>query len=236
MTAFAYTIADLGGLLWFQLLRYIPVTVGRLSTYFQVVGTAALASRSCREAYPGPHHERGVHLLARRNVGGGCCDCPMAKRDGKSRRPTARHLPVLRQLEQAADIDIMNRYTEEVRWEILLLEPVNDWFLALCKDDPLTADKIEEALDELALCGPQLGRPLVDRIHGSKIHNLKELRPRVPGTAEVRLLFVFDAEREAIVLVAGDKAGRWRTWYAEAIPLAEERYAAYQREADEEDE
>jgi hypothetical protein len=82
----------------------------------------------------------------------------------------------------------------------------------------------------------QLGRPLVDRIHGSKIHNLKELRPRVPGSAEVRLLFVFDAEREAIVLVAGDKAGRWRTWYAEAIPLAEERYAAYQREAEEEEE
>jgi len=134
------------------------------------------------------------------------------------------------------DIDIRNRYTEEVRWEILLLDPVNDWFLALCKDDPLTADKVEEALDELALCGPQLGRPLVDRIHGSKIHNLKELRPRVPGTAEVRLFFVFDAEREAIVLVAGDKAGRWRTWYAEAIPLAEERYAAYQREADEEEE
>ena len=82
------------------------------------------------------------------------------------------------------------------------------------RDAPLTADKVEEALDELALCGPQLGRPLVDRIHGSKIHNLKELRPRVHGRAEVRLLFVFDAEREAIVLVAGDKAGRWRTWYA----------------------
>ena len=52
----------------------------------------------------------------------------------------------------------------------------------------------------------------------------------------MRLLFVFDAEREVIVLVAGDKAGRWRTWYAEAIPLAEERYAAYQREAEEEEE
>lgn len=160
----------------------------------------------------------------------------MAKRDSKSRRPARRHLSVLLPPGRAADINIMNRYTEEVRWEILLLEPVNDWFLALCKDDPLTADKVEEALDELALCGPQLGRPLVDRIHGSKIHSLKELRPRVPGTAEVRLLFVFDAEREAIVLVAGDKAGRWRTWYAEAIPLAEERYATYQREADEEEE
>ena len=116
------------------------------------------------------------------------------------------------------------------------MEPVNDWFLALCKDDPATADKVEEALDELAECGPQLGRPLVDRIHSSKIHNLKELRPRVPGTAEVRLLFVFDPDRQAIVLVAGDKAGRWNTWYAESIPLAEERYAAYRREADEEEE
>jgi hypothetical protein len=58
----------------------------------------------------------------------------------------------------------------------------------------------------------------------------------VPGTAEVRLLFVFDAEREAIVLVAGDKAGRWRTWYAEAISLAGERYAPYQRTAGEEEE
>ena len=45
---------------------------------------------------------------------------------------------------------IRNRYNEEVRWEILLLEPVSDWFLALCKDAPLTADKVEEALDELA--------------------------------------------------------------------------------------
>ena len=49
----------------------------------------------------------------------------------------------------------------------------------------------------------------------------------MPGNAEVRLLFVFDPEREAIVLVAGDKAGRWSAWYAEAIPLAEELYAAY---------
>ena len=114
-----------------------------------------------------------------------------------------------------------------------LLEPVNDWFLGLCKNDPLTADKVEEALDELAERGPELGRPLVDRLHGSKIHNLKELRLRTPGTGEVRLLFVFDPAREAIVLVAGDKAGRWNRWYGEAIPLAEDRYAAYRREQEE---
>jgi hypothetical protein len=123
--------------------------------------------------------------------------------------------------------NIRNRYAVEVRWEILLLEPVNDWFLELCKNDPVVADKVEEALDELAERGPELGRPLADRIHSSKIHNLKELRPRTPAGSEIRMLFVFDPSREAVILVAGDKTGRWKRWYAEAIPVAEERYAAY---------
>ncbi|MGH3273647.1 MAG: type II toxin-antitoxin system RelE/ParE family toxin [Streptosporangiaceae bacterium] len=92
--------------------------------------------------------------------------------------------------------------------------------------------KIEEAMDELAERGPQLGRPLVDRIHSSKLHNLKELRPRVGQGREVRLLFVFDPAREAIILVAGKKTGRWNRWYADAVPLAEERYAAYRRDVE----
>jgi hypothetical protein len=40
----------------------------------------------------------------------------------------------------------------------------------------------------------------------------------------VRLLFAFDPEREAVFLVAGDKSGRWETWYREAIPLADQRF------------
>jgi hypothetical protein len=157
----------------------------------------------------------------------------MAKRerDRKDQSTRRRHLSVVSDLRSSDDIDIRNPYSEEVRWEVLLLEPVNDWFLALCKDDPRTADRVEEALDELAACGPLLGRPLADRIHGSKIHNLKELTPRVPGTGEVRLLFAFDPDRAAIVLVAGDKAGHWAAWYTRAIPLAEERYAAYRQES-----
>ena len=120
-----------------------------------------------------------------------------------------------------------------MRWEVLLLEPVNDWFLDLCKDDPLAADRVEEALDELAGRGPELGRLLAGRLRSSKIRNLKELRPRPPGTGEVRMLFVFDPARQAIILVAGDKAGTWNRWYAGAIALAEQRYAAYRREQEE---
>lgn len=57
-----------------------------------------------------------------------------------------------------------------------------------------------------------LGRPLVDRITGSRIHNLKELRPGSSASSEIRILFVFDPERRAVLLVAGDKAGDWRRW------------------------
>jgi hypothetical protein len=53
---------------------------------------------------------------------------------------------------------------------------------------------------------------------------MKELRPGSSGGTEVRVLFVFDPERQAVLLVAGDKAGQWRHWYDENIPLAEQRY------------
>lgn len=32
------------------------------------------------------------------------------------------------------------------------------------------------------------------------------------------------------VLVAGDKAGQWDSWYRQAIPLAEQRYEIYLKE------
>jgi hypothetical protein len=90
----------------------------------------------------------------------------------------------------------------------------------------LVAQTIDQLLDE----GPQLGRPLVDRITGSRLHNLKELRPGSSGQSEVRILFIFDPVRNAVLLVAGDKSGRWQQWYREAIPAAEAAYEAYLKE------
>lgn len=112
-------------------------------------------------------------------------------------------------------------------WEVLLLEGVQQWFLAL---DQETAVQVAAAIDALEREGPRLGRPLVDRIHGSSLHNMKELRPGSAGRSEVRLLFVFDPQRQAVLLVAGDKSGAWRQWYREAVPLAEQRYQRYLRD------
>ena len=56
---------------------------------------------------------------------------------------------------------------------------------------------------------------------------MKELRPASARATEVRILFAFDSEREAIFLVAGDKSGNWEGRYREAIPLADRRYAEH---------
>jgi hypothetical protein len=112
-------------------------------------------------------------------------------------------------------------------WQVLLVEEVAEWFDDLTKNDPGTADLVEDAIDRLAADGPTLGRPLVDRIQGSRYHNMKELRPGSTGSSEVRILFAFDPVRRAVLLVAGDKSGNWHGWYDTAIPLADDRYAAH---------
>lgn len=94
---------------------------------------------------------------------------------------------------------------------------------------------MEAAIDHLAQEGPRLGRPLVDRIHGSVVHNLKELRPASAKASEIRILFVFDPQRRAFLLVAGDKSGNWQQWYRTNVPVAEARYAEHLAAQDEEE-
>jgi hypothetical protein len=111
-----------------------------------------------------------------------------------------------------------------VTWRVILLEQVDEWFLSLAETDPTTSDLVTAAIEALEADGPALGRPMVDRIKGSARHNMKELRPGSTGTSEIRILFIFDPSRRAVLLVAGDKAGQWKDWYKANIPLAEDRY------------
>lgn len=48
----------------------------------------------------------------------------------------------------------------------------------------------------------------------------------------MRILFTFDPLRRAVLLVAGDKSGNWRSWYDTAIPLADKRYGIHLAELD----
>ena len=98
------------------------------------------------------------------------------------------------------------------------------WFDTLDQGSRLL---VIDAIDRLAAVGPALGRPLVDRVKGSTVHNMKELRPGSAGRSELRVLFVFDPWRSAILLTGGDKSGAWSAWYREAIPEAERLYSEY---------
>ena len=117
--------------------------------------------------------------------------------------------------------------TGEDEWDIYQTDEVAAWMEDLRRTDPEAAEKVEAAVDVLAEYGPTLGRPLVDTLVGSKLSNLKELRPRA---THIRVLFVFDPWRSAILLVTGDKAGQWRSWYERAIPQAEQLYTTHLEE------
>ena len=72
--------------------------------------------------------------------------------------------------------------------------------------------------------GPLLGRPLVDTIKGSSIANLKELRFDADGGVW-RVLFAFNGQRVAVLLVAGDKAGVAQPrFYRKLVAQAESRW------------
>jgi hypothetical protein len=94
--------------------------------------------------------------------------------------------------------------------------------------DQQDAEALLAAIRILRDDGPTLGRPLVDTIKGSRHANMKELRPGSTGRTEIRVLFAFDMERQAILLVGGDKSDDWRGWYKVSIPIADERFAEHQ--------
>lgn len=76
----------------------------------------------------------------------------------------------------------------------------------------------------LAEFGPNLGRPTVDTLKGSRHTNMKELRLSWKGQVW-RVAFAFDSQRQAILLVGGDKGGTdQRRFYKRLIGVADDRY------------
>lgn len=90
-------------------------------------------------------------------------------------------------------------------------------------------EAIAQRVARLDALGPSLRRPHVGEIKGSK-HDpqMKELICECAGS--LRILFVFNPLRNAILLLGGDKSGQWNRWYQTAIPLADNLYDAHLQE------
>jgi hypothetical protein len=124
-----------------------------------------------------------------------------------------------------------------VAYVLVMTPEVRTWLHDLRKRDRASAilagwSVVRLAIGMLLEAGPELGRPLADRVRHSRLSNLKELRPGSAGRSEIRILYIFDPKRNAVLLAAGDKAGKWEAWYRQAIPLAEQRYEDYLKQED----
>ena len=100
----------------------------------------------------------------------------------------------------------------------------NEWLGQ--QDEEVTAE-VAAAILLLQEYGPRLGRPHADTLKGSRFANMKELRVKTSRT-ETRIAFAFDPERQAVVLVAGDKRGvNEKRFYRQLIAKADAIFSEY---------
>ena len=94
----------------------------------------------------------------------------------------------------------------------------------------LPEDVQDELLAHVAVLevfGPQLGRPRVDTLNGSRHKNMKELRFDA-ADGVWRFAFAFDPNRRAMLLCGGDKSGgSEKRFYRQLIERADGRFDAH---------
>ena len=111
-----------------------------------------------------------------------------------------------------------------MNWTVLFHDAFDAEFEALVEE---LQDELLAHAKLLAEFGPHLGRPTVDTLKGSQHANMKELRFSWNGQVW-RLAFAFDPQRQAILLVGGDKGGTdQRRFYKRLLTLADARYDAH---------
>lgn len=107
-------------------------------------------------------------------------------------------------------------------WRVVTSREYRDWRSTRLTDEEREA--VQATVKHLEERGPALGRPLSDHIKRSRYWNMKEL---IPPLGNIRILYIFDPERRAVLLLGGDKTNNWDRWYKEDVPLADAIYARH---------
>ena len=111
-----------------------------------------------------------------------------------------------------------------VRWTVEIADEFEPEFDALHEQVQAEILALSLLLEQF---GPQVGRPRVDTLNGSRHANMKELRFSAAG-GEWRVAFAFDPKRKAVSLVAGYKSGgSEKRFYRELIRKADARFDAH---------
>jgi hypothetical protein len=111
-----------------------------------------------------------------------------------------------------------------VSWSIEIGDEFKPEFFALDEDVRTEILALARLLQQF---GPQLGRPRVDTLNGSRHANMKELRFSAAG-GEWGVAFAFDTRRKGILPIAGDKSGgSEKRFYRELLRKADNRFDAH---------
>jgi len=111
--------------------------------------------------------------------------------------------------------------------EVVGTDEFDAWFQALSDAE---GKEVMSVVDKLEIVGLALGHPHSSAIKNSK-HALRELRPK-QGRSPLRVFYVFDPRRQAVLLIGGDKSGD-KKFYERMVPIAErilDEYLAEQTE------
>lgn len=108
--------------------------------------------------------------------------------------------------------------------EVLGTAEFEEWFLGLGSND---ARAVVRGVGLLEAKGPALGFPYSSALSGSH-YALRELRVQSSGRP-LRIVYAFDPERQAVLILGGDKTGDGR-FYVWAIPKAEAIWERYLQE------
>lgn len=108
--------------------------------------------------------------------------------------------------------------------EIIGTDEFEAWYLALSEEDVRAVDRLVGLLEAQ---GVQLGHPYSSALLNTK-YAIRELRHR-GASNPIRILYIFDKTRAAILLVAGNKKSDDR-FYERMVPLAERVWEQYAKE------
>ena len=121
------------------------------------------------------------------------------------------------------------RHTAVVAWEVRFTHEFEVWWDSLSENEQ---EEISAKVDLLEERGPMLSRPHADVIVSSRHANMKELRGKV-DERQLRVLFAFDLNRAALLLIGGDKTDNPK-WYEEFVPIADDLFDEHLREVEKE--
>jgi len=108
--------------------------------------------------------------------------------------------------------------------DVVVTDRFKEWYEALSMQEQEAVFRVVTLLEGR---GVSLGYPYSSAIEGSR-HALRELRVQHQGRP-YRVLYAFDPERNAVLLLGGDKGGNER-FYEQSIPIAEALWEQYLEE------